>query len=51
MDNGLLLNYTLFETALSGDVKATSLIFRTLQEEDNEKNNKQNDNWNDIMGI
>jgi len=51
MNNQALLTYTIFEKALSGDVRATSLIFKTIQEEDNEKNNKVNDMLNDMFNI
>ena len=51
MNNQLLLTYTVFEKALSGDVKAISLIYKTIQEEDYEKNNKANDILNDMFNF
>lgn len=37
INNQLYLTYSIFEKALTGDVKATSLIFKTIQNEDGEK--------------
>lgn len=51
INNQLFLTYTIFEKALSGDVKATSLIFKTVQNEDSEKANIFNDSLNDIFSI
>ena len=49
INNQLYLTYTVFEKALSGDVRAISLIFKTMQNEDNEKANVFNDIINDIF--
>ena len=43
--------YIIFEKALTGDVKATSLVFKTIQNEDEEKANLFNDTLNDIFPI
>lgn len=51
INNQLLLTYTLFEKALTGDVKATSLIFKTIENEDNEKQNNKNDSLNELFNI
>lgn len=51
INNQLLLTYTIFEKALTGDVKATSLVFKTIQNEDNEKSNNFNDSLNDLFNI
>lgn len=51
INNQLYLTYTIFEKALTGDVKATSLIFKTIQNEDEEKANSFNDTLNDIFPI
>ena len=37
VNNQLYLTYMIFEKALTGDVKAASLIFKTMQNEDEEK--------------
>ena len=51
INNQLLLTYTIFQKALTGDVKATSLVFKTIQNEDNEKSNAFNDTLNDLFNI
>lgn len=51
INNQLYLTYTIFEKALSGDVKATSLIFKTMQNEDGEKSNAFSDSLNDLFPI
>ena len=43
MNNQTLLTYSLFEKALSGDTKATSIIFKTIQDSDIEKSNIMTD--------
>lgn len=49
INNQLYLTYTIFEKALTGDVKATSLVFKTMQNEDEEKSNSFNDSLNDLF--
>ena len=49
INNQLYLTYTLFEKALTGDIKATSLVFKTMQNEDEEKVNSFNDKLNDLF--
>ena len=51
INNQLLLAYTIFQKALTGDVKATSLVFKTIQNEDSEKANVFNDTLNDLFNI
>lgn len=51
INNQLYLTYIIFEKALTGDVKATSLIFKTIQNEDEEKSNIFNDTLNDLFNI
>ena len=51
INNQLLLTYTIFQKALTGDVKATSLVFKTIQNEDNEKSNAFNDTLNELFNI
>ena len=51
INNQLYLTYSIFEKALTGDVKATSLVFKTIQNEDGEKANAFNDSLNDIFPI
>lgn len=51
LNNQLYLTYTIFEKALTGDVKATTLVFKTIQNEDEEKANLFNDTLNDIFPI
>lgn len=51
INNQLYLTHKIFEKALSGDVKATSLIFKTIQNEDEEKTNARNDSFNDLFPI
>ena len=43
LNNQTLLTYSLFEKALLGDTKATSLIFKIIQDSDNEKSNMLSD--------
>ena len=49
MNNQLYLTYSIFEKALSGDVKAASLIFKIIQNEDNEKTNSYCDSLKDLF--
>ena len=49
INNQLYLIYSIFEKALTGDVRATSLIFKTMQNDDNEKATVFNDIINDIF--
>ena len=49
LNNQLYLTYTIFEKALTGDVKATSLVFKIMQNEDEEKANSFNDTINDLF--
>lgn len=51
MNNQLYLTYSLFEKALLGDIKATTLIFKTIQKEDEEKSNSFNDALNDMFNF
>ena len=51
MNNQLYLTYSLFEKAIGGDVKAISLIFKTIKNEDGEKANSFNDTINDLFTI
>ena len=51
INNQLYLTYTIFEKALTGDVKATSLVFKTLQNEDGEKASSFSDSLNDLFQI
>jgi hypothetical protein len=51
INNQLYLTYTIFEKALTGDVKATSLVFKTIMREDEEKSNNFNDVMNDLFQI
>lgn len=46
IDNQTLLVYSLFEKALSGDTKAASMIFKIMQETDEEKSNMMFDSLN-----
>lgn len=50
-NNQLYLIYSIFEKALTGDVRATSLIFKTIQNEDGEKANAFSDSINDLFQI
>lgn len=51
MNNQLLLTYTLFEKALTGDIRATSIIFKTIQNEDTEVSNNFSDKLNSLFDI
>lgn len=51
INNQLLLTYTIFQKAITGDVKATSIILKTIQNEDNEKTNAFNDALDDLFHI
>lgn len=51
MNNQLYLTHNLFKRALLGDIKATTLIFKTIQKEDEEKSNSFNDTLNDIFNF
>ena len=51
INNQLYLTYTIFEKALTGDVRATSLIFKVMQNEDEEKANSFNDTINDLFQL
>lgn len=51
INNQLLLTYTIFQKAITGDVKATSIILKTIQNEDNEKTNAFNDTLDDLFHI
>lgn len=51
INNQLYLTYSLFEKALSGDIKAMTLVFKTLQSADGEKSNAFNDAINDIFSF
>ena len=51
INNQVLLTYILFQKALTGDVKATSLVFKTIQNEDIEVSNVFNDQLNSIFDI
>ena len=51
INNQLYLTYSIFEKALTGDVKATSLVFKTMQNEDEEKNNILNDRLSSLFDI
>lgn len=46
INNQTLLIYSLFEKALAGDTKAVSIIFRIMQETDEEKSNLIMDSLN-----
>lgn len=51
INNQLYLTYSIFEKALTGDIRATALIFKTIQNEDEEKNNELTDEMNNIFKI
>lgn len=51
INNQLYLTYTIFEKALTGDVRATSLVFKTMQNEDEEKANSFSDTLNDLFQL
>ena len=51
INNQLYLTYVIFEKALTGDVRATSLVFKTMQNEDEEKANSFNDTLNDLFQL
>ncbi len=51
INNQLYLTHKIFEKALSGDIKATTLVFNIIQKEDIEKENNKNDNINDMFII
>jgi hypothetical protein len=51
INNQLYLTYTVFEKALTGDVKAISLVFKTIQNEDGEKSNSFNDALNSLFQL
>lgn len=51
INNQVLLTYTIFEKALSGDVRAISLIFKTVQNVDSEKANVFNLALDDLFNI
>lgn len=46
INNQLYLTYAIFEKALTGDVRATALIFKIMQNEDEEKANSFSDTLN-----
>lgn len=49
--NQLYLTYATFERAIAGDIRAVSIIYKTIQNEDEEKANLFNDTLNDIFPI
>ena len=51
INNLALLTYSTFEKALSGDIKATALIFKIMQDEDKERANSWNDSINSLFPI
>ena len=51
INNQLYLTHQIFEKAISGDLKATTLVFNIIQKEDIEKENNKNDSINDMFII
>ena len=49
INNQLYLTYSTFEKAISGDIRAVSLVCKIMQNEDKEKNSSFNDTINEIF--